>query len=200
VAAPARHRGGIDVTLGGTSGLASLIDLLFSILELLVFARVMLSWLPISPWNPIARWLRRIVDPILAPFRRVLPSFGGIDFSPLLCLAVLYVLQQVVHSLLTVGAVSPGYAILSVVRQVALGIVVFFCIVLFVRLMFSFFHADPWHPIVLMVRRFSDPLVRPFATVVPRGAAIDGGAAIAFLVFLVLFFVGRALFDAAGVF
>ncbi len=188
------------MTLGGASGLASLIDLLFSILELLVFARVMLSWLPISPWNPIARWLRRIVDPILAPFRRVLPSFGGIDFSPLLCLAVLYVLQQVVHSLLTVGAVSPGYAILSVVRQVALGIVVFFCIVLFVRLMFSFFHADPWHPIVLMVRRFSDPLVRPFATVVPRGAAIDGGAAIAFLVFLVLFFVGRALFDAAGVF
>jgi hypothetical protein len=34
----------------------------------------------------------------------------------------------------------------------------------------------------------------------PRGAAIDGGAAIAFLVFLVLFFVGRALFDAAGIY
>jgi YggT family protein len=188
------------VTLSGVGPLASIIDLLFTILELLVFARVMLSWLPISPWHPIARWLRRIVDPILRPFRRVLPSFSGIDFSPLLALAVLYVLQQVVHSLLTVGAVSPRYAVLSVVRQVALGIVIFFCIVLFVRLLFSLFHADPWHPIVVMVRRFSDPLVRPFAGVVPRGAAIDGGAAIAFLVFLALFFVGRALFDAAGVF
>ena len=87
-----------------------------------------------------------------------------------------------------------------VVRQVALGIVIFFSIVLFVRLLLSLFHADPWHPMVLMVRRFTDPLVRPFAGLVPRGAAIDGGAAIAFLVFLALFFVGRALFDAAGVY
>jgi YggT family protein len=188
------------VTLVGVGPLASIVDLLFTILELMVFARVMLSWLPISPWNPIARWLRRIVDPILRPFRRVLPAFSGIDFSPLLALAVLYVLQQVVHSLLTVGSVSPGYAVLSVVRQVALGIVIFFCIVLFVRLLFSLFHADRWHPIVLLVRRITDPLVRPFAGLVPRGAAVDGGAAIAFLVFLALFFVGQALFNAAGVF
>jgi YggT family protein len=179
---------------------ASVVDLLFSLLELIVFARVMLSWLPISPWHPVARWLRRIADPILQPFRRVLPSFSGIDFSPLLALAVLYVLQQVVHSLLLAGTVSPGLAVLGVVRQVALGIVIFFCIVLFVRLLLSFFHADPWHPMVLMVRRVTDPLVRPFAAFVPRGAGIDGGAAIAFLVFLVLFFVGRALFDAAGVY
>ena len=172
----------------------------FSVLELLVFARVMLSWLPISPWNPVARWLRRIVDPILRPFRRVLPSFSGIDFSPLLALATIYVLQTVVNSLLLSCGISPVNAILSVVRQVALGIVIFFCVVLFVRLLFSLFHADPWHPIVLMVRRFTDPLVRPFAAVVPRGASIDGGAAIAFLVFLALYFVGRALFDAAGIF
>jgi YggT family protein len=188
------------MTLTSVSPLASIVDLLFTLLELIVFARVMLSWLPISPWHPVARWLRRIGDPILRPFQRVLPSFSGIDFSPLLALAVLYVLQQVVHSLLVTGSVSPGLAVLSVVRQVALGIVLFFCIALFLRLLFSLFHASPWHPLVMMVRRFTDPLVRPFAGLVPRGAAIDGGAAIAFLVFLVLYFVGRALFDAAGVF
>jgi YggT family protein len=182
------------------STLASVVDLIFTVLELLVFARVMLSWLPISPWHPVARWLRRLADPILQPFRRLLPAFSGIDFSPLLALAVLYVLQQVIHSLLLSGTVSPGLAVLLVVRQVALGIVIFFSIVLFVRLLLSLFHADPWHPMVLMVRRFTDPLVRPFAGLVPRGAAIDGGAAIAFLVFLGLFFVGRALFDAAGVY
>ena len=188
------------MTFGGAGAVASIVDALFTVVELLVLARVLLSWFPISPWHPVSRWLVRIVDPILRPFRRVLPSFSGIDFSPLLALVVLYVLQQVVHSLLVVGAVSPGYAVLSVVRQVSLGIVVFFCIALFVRLLFSLFHADPWHPFVLMVRRFTDPLVRPFAGLVPRGAAIDGGAGIAFLVFLALYFIGRALFDAAGVF
>ncbi|MHB8719109.1 MAG: YggT family protein [Candidatus Dormibacteria bacterium] len=178
--------------------IVSIIDTAFLLLELLILARIMMTWFPISPWNPVARWLRRIVDPILNPFRRVLPSFGGLDFSPLLALAVLYVIEQVVNSLLLVGSVSLGNAVLEVVRQVALGIIVIVCVVLFIRMIFSFFHADPWHPMVMMVRRFTDPMVRPFASIAPRSAGIDSGAALAFLAFLILFFVGRYFFNAIG--
>jgi len=181
-----------------STSIVQVINLAFIILELLILARVLLTWFPVSPWNPWARLLRRIVDPILSPFRRVLPSFGGMDFSPLLALAVIYVVNQVIDSLILTQGASVGTAILEVVRQVALGIIVVMLVVLFVRLVFSFFHADPWHPMVMMVRRFSDPMVRPFSGMVPRNAGIDGGAALAFLVFLVLFFVGRALFSALG--
>ena len=181
-----------------TDSLIRLVDTVFGVLQLLIFARILLTWLPVSPWNPLARWLRRIVDPILNPFRRVLPTFSGMDFSPLLALAVLYVANRVIDDLLIGGGISPGGAVLAVVRQVVLAIIVIFCIVLFIRLVFSFFHADPWHPLVMGVRRVSDPLVRPFATVVPRSSAIDGAAAIAFLVFLVLYFAGGAFFNAVG--
>jgi YggT family protein len=175
-----------------------LVDTVFTILQVLIFARILLTWLPISPWNPIARWLRRIVDPFLRPFRRILPTFSGMDFSPLLALLVLYVLNRVIDSLIVGAGVSPVAAVLGVVRQLTLTIIVIFCIIVFVRLVFSFFHADPWHPLVMGVRRISDPLVRPFATVVPRSQAIDGAAALAFLVFLVLFFAGEAFFNAVG--
>jgi YggT family protein len=183
-----------------TDSVRSLVDAVFTTLQLLIFARILLTWLPISPWNPIAKWLRIIVDPILRPFRRILPSFSGMDFSPLLALLVLYVLNRVIDSLLLGAGVSPVAAILSVVRQLTLTIVVIFCIVVFIRLVFSFFHADPWHPLVMGVRRISDPLVRPFASVVPRSVAIDGAAALAFLVFLVLYFAGSAFFNAIGAF
>lgn len=178
----------------------NLVDSLFSILELLVFARILLTWLPISPWNPVARWLRRIVDPFLRPFRRLLPTFSGMDFSPLLALLVLYAANRVIDTLIAGGGLSPGTAILGIVRALLLTIIVIFCIVLFVRLVFSFFHADPWHPLVMGVRRVSDPLVHPFAAVVPRSTAIDGAAAVAFLVFLVLYFAGAAFFNAIGVY
>jgi YggT family protein len=183
-----------------TDSARSLVDAVFTILQLLIFARILLTWLPISPWNPIARWLRILVDPILRPFRRLLPTFSGMDFSPLLALLVLYVLNRVIDSLLLGAGVSPGAAILSVVRQLTLSVIVIFCIVVFIRLVFSFFHADPWHPLVMGVRRISDPLVRPFASVVPRSVAIDAAAAVAFLVFLVLYFAGAAFFNAIGAF
>ena len=57
-------------------------------LTVLIIARIAVSWIGLSPWHPIVRWLRVIVDPILAPFRRILPSFSGIDFSPILALVV----------------------------------------------------------------------------------------------------------------
>ena len=182
------------------SGALWLSDTAFTILKLLILARILLTWLPVSPWNPVARWLRRIVDPILAPFRRILPSFSGIDFSPILALVVLFVLNQVIDSLIIGGSVSPSAAVLSVVRQVALTIIVVFCLVLFVRLLFSLFHADPWHPLVMGVRRTTDPLVRPFAGMVPRSVAMDGAAALAFLAFLVIYFGARALFNALSVY
>ena len=181
-----------------SSTIVSIVNLAFIILELLILARVLLTWFPVSPWNRWARLLRRIVDPILSPFRRLLPTFGGMDFSPLLALAVIYVANQVIDSLILTQNASLGTAILEVVRQVALGIIIVVLVALFVRLVFSFFHADPWHPMVMMVRRFTDTMVRPFSRMAPRNAGIDGAAAIAFLVFLVLFFVGRALFDALG--
>lgn len=176
----------------------SLVDTAFSIAELLVFARIILTWLPISPWNPAARWLRRIVDPFLRPFRRVLPTFSGMDFSPLLALLVLYAANRIVDSLIIGAGVSPGTAILGIVRQLVLTVIVVFDIVLFVRLVFSFFHADPWHPMVMGVRRISDPVVRPFATVVPRTAGMDSATAVAFLLFLALYFAGTAFFNAIG--
>ena len=184
--------------LGNNAGLVSIIDIAFGILQLLILARILMSWFPVSPWNPWARRLRAIVDPILSPFRRLLPSFGGLDFSPLLALATLYVVEQVVNSLLLSGTFSPGGAVLAIVREVTLNIIVIICVVLFIRLVFSFFHADPWHPLVMMVRRFTDSIVRPFASLAPRAAGIDVGAAAAFLVFLVLYFVGRVFFNAVG--
>ena len=39
-------------------------------LTVLIIARIAVSWIGLSPWHPIVRWLRIIVDPILAPFRR----------------------------------------------------------------------------------------------------------------------------------
>ena len=79
-----------------TDSLITLVNAVFNILELLIFARILLTWLPISPWNPIARWLRRIVDPILRPFRRILPTFSGMAFSPLLARLVTSVIQRVI--------------------------------------------------------------------------------------------------------
>jgi YggT family protein len=49
-----------------------------------------------SPYNPIVRTMRNIVNPILEPFRRILPASrtGGWDFSPVIVMLILYLVRN----------------------------------------------------------------------------------------------------------
>lgn len=60
---------------------------LLNLATLVFVARAILSWFPIgfdSPVRPVADFLHRITEPVLAPIRRILPPLGGIDLSILL--------------------------------------------------------------------------------------------------------------------
>jgi YggT family protein len=75
--------------------LIRVIQFIGSALLLLVLASVILSYV-LPPYNSIRVMMDRIVDPLLRPIRRVVPPFGMLDFSPV----VLLILVQVVQSLL----------------------------------------------------------------------------------------------------
>ena len=51
-----------------------------------IFARIVLSWFPVSPGGPMATvfsFLYTITEPVLGPLRRVIPPLGGFDLSPI---------------------------------------------------------------------------------------------------------------------
>jgi len=190
-----------------TIGLAiTLINLVAGLLYLLILVRILISWVPISPWHPAVRLLRRIVDPILAPFRRILPALAGIDLSPLLAILVIFFVAQVATQVLSDvalggGSVPIGRDIISAIGTLLLNIIIVLGILVLVRLLVSLFSASPWHPLVIGVRRMTDPLVAPFAHFGPRRSAygyrteFDIPALLTLIAYVVLYVVIRFLFD-----
>jgi YggT family protein len=70
---------------------------------LLIFAYILTSWirLPYSPWlNRIQRFLYDVCEPYLRLFRRIIPSIGPLDLSPMVAVIVLIVVLNLVNSLL----------------------------------------------------------------------------------------------------
>ena len=65
-------------------------------LELMVFARVILSFVNPAGRGPIAGFIISTTEPILAPVRRILPRTGMVDFSPLIVCVVIGLLLRVV--------------------------------------------------------------------------------------------------------
>lgn len=65
-----------------------IINALSQILVLLVIVAAILSFV-MDPYHPIRRGVDNIVEPMLAPIRRILPTIGMFDFSPLVLILII---------------------------------------------------------------------------------------------------------------
>jgi YggT family protein len=74
------------------TGLGSIIWMLVNIYSLVILARVLMSWLNVNPYSQVAQVIYNLTEPVLAPVRNLLPSAGGLDFSPIIVLVVLQIL------------------------------------------------------------------------------------------------------------
>ncbi|NNE65198.1 MAG: YggT family protein [Pyrinomonadaceae bacterium] len=71
--------------------------------SLLIVVRIVLSWITEGS-NKITRFFSKLTDPILTPFRRIIPPLGMFDISPIVVLFLLSFLQAAVAGVLLSGA------------------------------------------------------------------------------------------------
>ena len=94
------------------AALVEIIDLLLNVLFWIIIAQVILSWLLAfnvlntgsNRVRTFAVALDRITAPLYRPIRRILPDFGGLDFSPLVILLLIEVIEK-----LLAGVVAQYY-------------------------------------------------------------------------------------------
>lgn len=81
------------------------VDILFSIIEIAILARVVISWLPVNKDSRIIQFLYTITEPILAPIRSMIEksAFGKnmmFDISPIVAFLLIGIVRNIVLSLL----------------------------------------------------------------------------------------------------
>ena len=84
--------------MSGVEVLGNFITIFATVLTWAIIVRVLLSWFSIGGAQPVFRLLMEITEPVLAPIRRVLPSAGMLDFSPLIALVLINVISNILLS------------------------------------------------------------------------------------------------------
>jgi uncharacterized protein YggT (Ycf19 family) len=85
------------------SSVQSFIWVFATVYTLVIVVHILMSWVQpkYSPWvNRIQRFLYDVSEPYLRLFRRILPSLGPVDLSPIIAVVVLGVLAKVLISIL----------------------------------------------------------------------------------------------------
>lgn len=86
----------------GAAGIARLLlGWIFAILQIALLVRVISSWLGLSPYSRWIRWAIVITEPILAPLRRIVPTIGMFDITPIVAYFLLRILESSVLGFIT---------------------------------------------------------------------------------------------------
>lgn len=84
----------------GPIDIAYIVRVGFRVLEWLVIARCILSFFRHDPYHPLIKFVYDMTEPIMAPFRRLIPAVGGIDFSPIIVILVIELVGNLVVEVL----------------------------------------------------------------------------------------------------
>ena len=88
-----------------------LVGLLVNIYFFALLATIILSWLAPGNSNPAIFLLYQITEPVMAPFRKMLPPMGGMDFSPILVFILINVVQIALRHMAAAIGLHPALVI-----------------------------------------------------------------------------------------
>ncbi|NLX11028.1 MAG: YggT family protein [Chloroflexi bacterium] len=68
---------------------------MFQMYSFVILARVLMSWVNIDPYSPLARTIYNLTEPVLQPIRNLLPPAAGLDFSPIIAMILIQILGSI---------------------------------------------------------------------------------------------------------
>ena len=78
------------------SAFLEFIAILCQVLAFIIFIRAILTWFPISRHSPIVAFFDFITEPILAPLRRIIPTLGMVDITPMVAIIILLIIARII--------------------------------------------------------------------------------------------------------
>ena len=88
------------------NAIAAILSFAVTILWWLIIIRALISWVNPDPYNPIVQFLYKTTEPLLMPFRKIVPAFNiGLDLSPIFAiLALMFIKYFIIVSLFDLAA------------------------------------------------------------------------------------------------
>ena len=161
--------------MSGPEALIYVLQTLGQLYILLVLLRFILQLVRADFYNPLSQFVVKATRPLLTPLRRVIPGYGGIDFSSL-ALAFLVHMALSLAVLFVAGAPAlemlPQLAIWCLISLASLFVKIFF-FALIISVILSWVAGGSRHPAVLLIYQITEPLLAPIRRLLPDLGGID---------------------------
>jgi YggT family protein len=155
------------------NALIFLVEALTYLYLLTFLLRFIMQCVRASYYNPLAQFVLKVTNPLVAPARRVIPSVAGLDTATLVILFALECLATwILFRLAGQSLPLPALLLYSTLRLVSLT-VGFYTIALFVYVLLSWFGDRARNPMAALLGELVEPLLRPMRRLLPPIGGLD---------------------------
>jgi YggT family protein len=156
-----------------TSIIADIINFVGSAYIGLVLLRFLCQLVRADYYNPISKTLVKLTNPLLVPFRKIIPGVGGIDWAALV-LAFLLEIVLIFAVQLTYGSLFLSIKILPFALFALIGLALnFYFYGMIILVIASFVAPNTYNPAVSLLNQLIDPLLRPIRKILPSMGGLD---------------------------
>ncbi|OKY26343.1 MULTISPECIES: YggT family protein [Thalassotalea] len=162
-----------------------LLGFFFDALLMLLVIRVWLQLVRADFYNPLSQFVVKVTNPLVIPFRRIIPSVGGIDMATLVIAYLVAVLKFIIIPLLNGGPFDLITAlfigVLYLIKQTG-----FLLFVLMLVMAVMSWVVQGYNPTHVILHQLTDPFLRPIRKVIPAIGGLDLSVLAAFLLLNVI--------------
>ncbi|NQZ82130.1 MAG: YggT family protein, partial [Colwellia sp.] len=157
-----------------------LLGFVFDAMLMILVIRVWLQLVRADFYNPMSQFIVKVSNPLVLPFRRVIPGFGGIDLATLVLAYLIASLKFIIIPLLNGGGIDiVSASFLGLIYLVKQTGVLLFIIMLVMALMS--WVVQGYNPTQLIFQQLTDPVLKPIRRIIPSIGGLDLSILAAFL-------------------
>ncbi|GAA6205249.1 MULTISPECIES: YggT family protein [Thalassotalea] len=162
-----------------------LLGFVFDALLMVLVIRVWLQLVKADFYNPLSQFVVKVTNPVVIPFRRVIPGFGGIDVATLVIAYLVASLKFIIIPVLNGGPIdiisSLFLGLLYLAKQTG-----FLLFVLMLVMALMSWVVQGYNPTLMILHQLTEPVLRPIRNIIPNIGGLDLSILAAFLLLNVI--------------
>ena len=161
-----------------------LLRFVFDALLMILIMRVWLQWVKADFYNPLSQFIVKVSNPLVVPFRRIIPGLGGIDLATILVAYAIATLKFVALAALAgenLGLLAFYIGLLVLVKQA--GVMLFFIMIIMAIMSWV---VQGYNPTLMIFHQLTEPFLNPIRRIIPNMGGLDLSMIVAFLIMNVI--------------
>lgn len=152
---------------------ALIVQAIFGLIIGLFFFRLLMQGLRVDFRNPVSQFVYRATNPVLIPIQKALPVIHGWNLAALLITFLLMLLQTwLLYWLAGLSLNALALLVISFALLIEFAAMALFWIII-IRAILSFVSPDPYNPMVQILYRLTDPIMKPVQRLIPTIGGFD---------------------------